>query len=161
MQATASENILIVDDEDDILQIVSEFVSRWGYTPILAHDGEDALAKISEVPIDMMITDLRMPKADGMVLLDKVKELDPDTVVILFTGYPAIDSAVDAFKKGAFDYLTKPIDLEVLKKKIEEGLKTRQQASSRNTLKGLNWAMIISIPFWLVLGIIFAHSWLK
>lgn len=161
MPTDSSENILIVDDEDDILQVVSEFVSRWGYTPILAHDGEDALAKINDIPIDMMITDLRMPKADGMTLLDKVKEIDPDTVVILFTGYPAIDSAIDAFKKGAFDYLTKPLDLEVLKKKIDEGMKVRQESSSRKTLKGLNWAMIISIPFWLAMGVIFAQSWFK
>jgi DNA-binding NtrC family response regulator len=68
---------------------------------------------------------------------------------------------VDAFKKGVFDYLTKPVDLIELKKKIEEGLKTREAAHTRKTLTGLNWAAIISIPFWLVWGIIWAHSWLK
>ena len=79
----------------------------------------------------------------------------------MFTGYPAVDSAVDAFKKGVFDYLTKPLDLAELQKKIKEGLKTRQAAEARKTWRGLNWAMIISIPFWLVLGIILTQRWLK
>ena len=71
MHNEPTENILIVDDEDDILQLMSEAVSRWGYNPIIAHDGEDALAKITDLPIDMMITDLRMPNSDGMTLLGK------------------------------------------------------------------------------------------
>lgn len=158
MHAEAAENILIVDDEEDILHLMSETVSRWGYNPIIAHDGEDALHKFTELPIDMMITDLRMPRADGMTLLDRVKQIDPETVVILFTGYPAVQSAIDALKKGAFDYLTKPVDLAELKGKIEKGLKLRKRALSGLTLKGLNWAMIISIPFWLILGIILARS---
>lgn len=158
MHAETTENILIVDDEEDILQLMSETVSRWGYNPIIARDGEDALQKFTELPIDMMITDLRMPKRDGMTLLDQVKQLDPETVVILFTGYPAVQSAVDALKKGAFDYLTKPVDLADLRTKVERGLKIRRRATSSLTLKGLSWAMIISIPFWLILGIILARS---
>lgn len=158
MHAEATENILIVDDEEDILHLMSETVSRWGYNPIIAHDGEDALQKFTELPIDMMITDLRMPRADGMALLDRVKEIDPATVVILFTGYPAVQSAIDALKKGAFDYLTKPVDLAELKTKIEKGLKVRKHALSGLTVKGLSWAMIISIPFWLILGILLARG---
>jgi DNA-binding NtrC family response regulator len=161
MNVNASENILIVDDQDDILHMMSEIISRWGYTPIVAHDGDDAIAKIVDLPVEVMITDLRMPNTDGMQLLEKVKEIHPDTVVIMFTGYPAVNTAVDAFKHGVFDYITKPVDFSELKKKIEEGLRTKNAVSVQKTLHGLNWAMLISIPFWLALGIYFANQWLK
>jgi CheY-like chemotaxis protein len=152
------ENIMIVDDEEDIVQLMAETISRWGYNPIIARDGDDALRKFAELPIDLLLTDLRMPKSDGVKLLDKVKELDPHAIVILFTGYPAIQSAVDALKKGAYDYLIKPVDLAELKAKIERGLKAKRKAQANTFLKGVNWAMIVSIPFWLLLGIVLAQK---
>ena len=154
-------NVMIVDDEEDIVQLMSETLNLWGYNPVTAYDGEEALTKFSTTPVDLVITDLKLPKINGVKLLDKIKDIDSSTEVIMFTGYPEVGSAIDAMKNGAFDYLTKPVDLTELKLKVERGLEKKSMGKSIKTLKGLNWAMIISIPFWLALGIIFAHSWFK
>lgn len=152
------KNILIVDDEEDVLSVLADTISRWGFNPILARDGEDALGKLKDLPIDLVLTDLKMPRVDGVRLLKSVKKEDEDAEVILFTGYPAIESAIEAMKLGAFDYLIKPVDLEELRVKIERGLEHRQMGRSLTTLRMLNWAMIVSVPLWLALGIILART---
>jgi len=151
------ENVMIVDDEEDIVQLMSETLDHWGYHPVTAMDGEEALQKFQQTPIDLVITDLRLPKMDGVKLLDKVKDIDEATEVILFTGYPEVNSAIDAMKSGAFDYLVKPVDLSELRLKVERALERKSMGKSISTLRGVNWAMIISIPFWLILGIVLAY----
>jgi DNA-binding NtrC family response regulator len=150
------QNILIIDDEEDILDTLSDVVTQWGYLPIVARDGEDALKKFDEVPIDLILSDIRMPKVDGLSLLDRIKKTSPETIIILLTGYPSVETAVKAMKHGAFDYLTKPINLEELKLKIDRGLERMRLNKSMSFLKGINWSLVISIPIWLVLGIIFS-----
>ncbi len=105
-------HILIIDDEEDILEMLSDVIQKWGYLPIVARDGADALEKFNEVPVDLVLSDIRMPKIDGLTLLERIKKINPQTVVILLTGYPSVESAVRAMKDGAFDYLTKPINLD-------------------------------------------------
>ena len=150
------QNILIIDDEEDILDTLSDVVTQWGYLPIVARDGEDALRKFDEVPIDLILSDIRMPKVDGLSFLDRIKKISPETIIILLTGYPSVETAVKAMKSGAFDYLTKPINLEELKLKIDRGLERMRLNKSMSFLKGINWSLVISIPIWLVLGIIFS-----
>lgn len=152
------KNILIVDDEEDILSVLADTVARWGYNPIIARDGKDALEKVRTLPIDLVLTDLKMPKMDGVRLLKEIKEADENTEVILFTGYPAVETAIEAMKVGAFDYLVKPVDIDELRLKIERGLERRHMDRSLSTLRTLNWAMIISIPLWLGLGILLAKA---
>jgi len=149
-------HILIIDDEEDILEMLSDVIQRWGYLPIVARDGEDALQKFKEVDVDLVLSDIRMPKIDGISLLERIKKIRPQTVVILLTGYPSIESAVRAMKDGAFDYLTKPINLDELRVKIERGLERMRLHRSLSFLKGINWSLVISIPLWLILGIILA-----
>ncbi|MFQ5651229.1 MAG: sigma-54-dependent transcriptional regulator [bacterium] len=151
------QNVMIVDDEEDIVQLMSETLNLWGYHPVSAHDGEEALQKFQEAPIDLVITDLKLPRMDGVELLDKIKTMDNSTEVIMFTGYPEVGSAIDAMKNGAFDYLTKPVDLGELKLKVERGLEKKTMLKSNRTLRGLNWAMILSIPLWLLLGLLLAY----
>ena len=149
-------NILIVEDEEDILDMLSDVVNKWGHLPIVARDGLDALEKINEVPVDLVLSDIRMPNMDGVSFLERVKKVNPNLAVILITGYPSVDSAVHSMKEGAFDYLTKPIDLDVLKIKVDRGLERNKLARSISLLKGVNWALVISVPIWLLLGILLA-----
>lgn len=151
------ENIMIVDDDEDMVQLMSETLNLWGYNTVVAKDGAEALEKLEEFPADLVLTDLKIPRMDGVSLLEQIKNVDDNTEVILFTGYPEVESAVEAMKKGAFDYLIKPVDLSVLKLKIEQGLVKRNVGISRSALKGLHWAMIISVPIWLLLGIFLAN----
>ena len=151
------ENVLVVDDEADIVSLMSETLELWGYHPITAQDGEEAFEKFQQHAVDLVITDLKLPKMNGVQLLDKLKTVEDSTEVIMFTGYPEVNSAIDAMKNGAFDYLVKPVDLEELKLKVERALEKKQMGKSITTLRGLNWAMIISIPLWLSLGILLAY----
>ena len=84
------DNILIVDDEEDILELLFDVVKKWGHLPIIARDGEDALQKVQDVPIDLVLSDIRMPKMDGMTFLEKLKKINPNLTVILLTGYPSV-----------------------------------------------------------------------
>jgi len=150
-------NIMIVDDEEDIVQMMSETLERWGFNPITALNGKEALDKFQLSDVDVVVTDLMLPKMDGVKLLGKIKEIDQSTEVILFTGYPEVGTAINAMKGGAYDYLIKPVDLAEMKLKIERALEKKQLGKTLSTLKGLNWAMLVSIPIWLVLGIVFAY----
>ncbi|RMD86014.1 MAG: sigma-54-dependent Fis family transcriptional regulator [Calditrichaeota bacterium] len=146
-------SILIVDDEKDIVQLMSETLNQWGYHTITAQDGQEALEKFRQKPVDVVVTDLKLPGMDGVKLLEEIKQIDEETEVIVITGYPAVNSAVEAMKRGAHDYLIKPIDMSEFKLKLEQGLEKKDLKQSMSMLKGLNWALIISIPIWLVLGI--------
>ncbi|KAA3616195.1 MAG: response regulator [Calditrichaeota bacterium] len=149
------ENILIVDDEKAILDMMAETISRWGYNPITADNGDTAIEKIHNTPIDLLLTDFRLPKRNGIELVKEIKEVDPTTKAILFTGYSGIDNAIDAFNAGVSDYLVKPVDLTELHEKIDSQLNNRKVGKKFKTIKSLNWGMLISIPIWLILGIIF------
>lgn len=148
-----ADNILIVDDEEDTLHLMSETLGKWGYNAVVARNGLEALEKFDQVPVDVVITDVRLPKMDGVTLLEQIKNRNLDTEVILFTGYPGVESAVDALKKGAYDYLIKPVDLTELKLKLERSLEKKALGQPGTAIRGLNWAMILSIPIWLGLSI--------
>ena len=154
-------NILIIDDEEDILDVLSDVIRHWGYLPIVARDGQDALQKYQDMPVDLVLSDIKMPKMDGISLLERIRKLDKKAVIILLTGYPTIESAVQAMKDGAFDYLIKPVNLDELKLKIDRGLERLRLAKSLTFLKGFNWSLIISIPIWLILGIVLAKLLLR
>ncbi|HNX38433.1 MAG TPA: response regulator [Candidatus Cloacimonadota bacterium] len=114
--------IMIVDDEQNIRDIISEFLSETGYSVAVAVDGVDALEKVQYEQYDLYIIDVYMPRMDGLELLVKLKELQPLAVVIVTTGFSSIDVAIKAIRNGAYHYLTKPIQAEELLKVVESGL---------------------------------------
>ncbi len=105
---SSGDRILIVDDEEDILYVLEGHLSRAGYSVTTARDGEEALAQFREARHDLVIADVRMPRLDGLGLLKALREIDPGIGVIMITGHGSIDTAVEAMKVGAYDYLTKP-----------------------------------------------------
>jgi two-component system response regulator AtoC len=107
--------ILIVDDEPLIRDSLFEIMKIDGYKVQTAQNGEDALELLKKSSVDIVVTDLKLPKMSGVELLEGVKKLRPETEVILITGYGSIESAVDAMKKGAFHYVTKPINDQEIK----------------------------------------------
>jgi DNA-binding NtrC family response regulator len=102
--------ILIADDEHEIAQQLGHLVHREGLTPLLAKDGKEALKLVRAGDPDVLLADLRMPGMDGMELMRKVREIDPELPVILMTGYAEVQGAVRAIRAGAHDYLAKPFD---------------------------------------------------
>ncbi len=120
-------NILIIDDERAIRKTLGEILSYEGYKIDEAGDGEEGLKMFGDKSYDVVICDIKMPKVDGIEFLEKAKQINPDIPVIMISGHGNIDTAVEAVKKGAFDYVSKPPDLNRL-------LITLRNALDRQTL---------------------------
>jgi two-component system response regulator HydG len=118
--------ILIAEDEDITLKHLVNSLQKEGYLAVGTQNGEDALRKIDGDHFDLLITDIKMPGLTGIELLEKIKERQLEAEVIIITGFGSIDSVVDAMKKGAYDYVTKPFNLDELILKVR---KIREQRS--------------------------------
>jgi len=115
-------NILVIDDEQGIRDLLSVELGSHGYQVVVAGNGEEALDTIRRRHFDLVITDVKMPKLGGLETLEAIKEIDPDTEVILATGFGTIDTAVAAMKKGAYDFIQKPFNLNEILALIEKAL---------------------------------------
>lgn len=131
--------ILIVDDEETIRFSIKEFLEGQGYEVIVAETCEQALEKIDEFMPDLVLLDLRLPNMGGIELLEKVKTKDPNALMIVMTGYGSVDSAVEAMKIGAYDYLEKPFKTEHLKLVIEKALSTQALRREVLELRAQQW----------------------
>src|SRR6478609_11733413 len=105
-------DILLVDDEPDFRMLVGDALRDAGHRVSLASNGAEGLALISSNVFDVMICDIRLPKVDGLTLFRRVRQESPGTDVILITAHAAVSDAVAALKEGAYDYLTKPFDVD-------------------------------------------------
>jgi two-component system response regulator AtoC len=135
MQRRKNIKILVVDDEDCMRDIVRTALEDANYQVEEAADGKRALAMLRQYPYDVIITDLRLPGASGEVILKEAISLSPETVVIVMTGFGNIQSAVEAIRRGAYDYLPKPFRLDELVMRVGKGLEERQLKSENRLLK--------------------------
>jgi nitrogen regulation protein NR(I) len=119
-------HVLIVDDELNIRRVLAAMLAREGYEVTAAADGEQALAVLQKTPVHVVVTDLIMPRLGGMELLGRVGAEFPDVPVIVITAHGTVDSAVQALKAGAFDYITKPFEQEELKKVIAKASRAHE-----------------------------------
>lgn len=118
--------ILIADDEESVRRVLSRVVKKMGHTPIEAADGKDALMKFNQNSIDLSIVDVKMPKMDGLSFLKKIKEIEPESVVIIMTGYPSAEAIIETIEDDGYTYIVKPIRISQIQDLIERGLKFRQ-----------------------------------
>ncbi len=110
-----SYKLLIVDDDTDLLSILGEIFSEEGYVVNTCSDGMEAIAKCREISYDLIIADIMLPGATGIEILREVRKIRPETMVILITGYASLETAINAIREGAYDYITKPFKLEQIK----------------------------------------------
>jgi len=127
------KQILVVDDEPNLRRVLSALLARDDYDVHTAEDGEQALGVLNEHHIDMVVTDLRMPKIDGMELLRRVRAMDEELPVVIITAHGTVDNAVEALKTGAFDYITKPFDQTEVRTIVRKALRTRDLAATEAT----------------------------
>jgi len=127
--------ILIVDDEKILTTVLKNLLTREGYEVAIAENGETALRFLKNEPLDVVLLDLRLPDANGLDLLPKIRELAPEAGVIIITAYAEIRSAVSAIKEGAFDYLAKPFEDEELLLTIERFLQFKNLMKEVGTLR--------------------------
>jgi len=133
--AKAVGNILIVDDERSIRKTLNEILSYEGFKIDEAGDGEEGLKLFSDKAYDVVLCDIKMPKIDGLEFLVKAGEVNADVPVIMISGHGTIETAVDAVKKGAFDYVSKPPDLNRLLITIRNAIDKNSLSTEAKTLK--------------------------
>ncbi len=156
----ASPRVLVVDDEKVIREILSEFLTMEGYVVRSVEDGEDALTELRLRPYDMVISDLKMPKVGGLQLLEKISEEKLDVLTVIMTGFGTVETAIEAMKKGAYDYILKPFKVEEVVHVVQRGLE-RQALQAENvrlrealTLYSVSEAIATSLDVQHVLDVI-------
>ncbi len=120
--------LLIVDDERTAALTLASLFKRSGHETRTAYDGVEALAALEQAPVDVLITDLKMPNLDGMGLLAAVKQRWPDTAVLVVTAFGSVDTAVEAMRLGAIDFATKPVNVEALRLKVDKAVQQSEMA---------------------------------
>lgn len=120
------KKILVVDDEVPICEILAQFLNKKGYEVFTAASGEEALDILSASPVDLVVTDIKMPGISGVDLLKYIKENQQSVPVLITTGFPTLDTAIEALKLGAYDYLTKPFHLEEIGEKVKRAMINKQ-----------------------------------
>lgn len=128
--------ILVVDDEDYMREVVRRALENVDFVVDEAADGKTALEMLRKYPYNVIITDLRMPGLKGEAILEEAHALFPETMVIVMTGYGNIQSAVEAIRRGAYDYLPKPFQLAELVLRVEKGIEEQQLKSENRMLRG-------------------------
>ncbi len=118
--------VLIVDDENVVRNSLTEWFATEGYTTKGVSNGKDALEVVEKQDWDVALVDLKMPGMDGVELQGHLRDKDPELTVIIMTGFGTVDTAVQALKQGAYDYLTKPVDLDELSHTVEKALEHRR-----------------------------------
>lgn len=130
-----SEHILVVDDDRAHRTMLKTLLGGWGYNVTEADDGAAAVAGVREGPFDLVLMDIRMIKVSGIEALTEIKAFNPAIPVILMTAYASVETAVEALKKGAYDYLTKPLDFDELKMTIRRAMEHLRLAEENRLLR--------------------------
>lgn len=136
-------SVLVADDEVEICLLLKSLLETRGYSAISTSDGEEASRMLMTAKFDLLVTDLVMPKRDGLRLLSDSHEVDPEMEVIILTGYGSLENAIQALRLGAFDYLQKPIDVDLFIRTVERALEHRRlRVANRDLISELRAAKV-------------------
>ncbi|HEY6080801.1 MAG TPA: HD domain-containing phosphohydrolase [Polyangiaceae bacterium] len=127
--------VLVVDDEKFIRDIIADFLGMEGYIVRTAEDGTSAVTELERARYDMVISDLKMPKMGGLDLLKEVARVHPDTLTVIMTGFGTVETAIDAMKRGAYDYILKPFKVEEIVHIVQRGLEKRRLSAENLRLR--------------------------
>jgi two-component system response regulator HydG len=128
-------SVLVVDDDPAHRTMLRTLLTGWGYTIHEADDGSTAIEKVHEQAFDLILMDIRMIKVSGLEALDEIKAFNPAIPVIIMTAYSSVETAVEALKSGAYDYLTKPLDFDELRLAMERAMDHRQLKEENRLLR--------------------------
>lgn len=131
----SKDKILVADDEKSMREFLEIMLKKEGYKVSLASNGEEVVKMIEKDIFDLVLLDIRMPKLDGISALKKIKSVSPETVAIMITAYASADSAIQAMKEGAYDYITKPFKVDEIKLIIQNALEKKQLQKENRLLK--------------------------
>ncbi len=129
------KTVLVVDDDNAHRTMLRTLVGGWGYDIVEADDGSTAIEKVQEQPFDLVLMDVRMLKVSGLEALERIKGFNPAIPVTIMTAYSSVETAIEALKKGAYDYLTKPLDFDKLRLTIERAMEHTRLKEENRLLK--------------------------
>jgi two-component system response regulator HydG len=132
---TTPRDILIADDDDAHRIMLTTLLSGWGYCTYEADDGSTAIEMVKKRPFDLILMDIRMVKVSGLEALNVIKGINPSIPVIIITAYSSVETAIEAMKKGAYEYLTKPLDFEEMRMKMEQAMDHSRLRQENRLLK--------------------------
>ncbi len=132
---TEKGTVLVIDDEEVMREILESLLTSEGYRVKLAATGEDGIAVASREPIDLAIVDVMLPDQSGIDVLDELKRVDSELVAIMITAFASVETAIEAMKRGAFDYVTKPFKNDEVRVVVANGMKQRRLVDENRTLK--------------------------
>jgi len=132
---TNKKTILVVDDDHAHRTMLKTLLSGWGYSVAAAGDGDEAVAQVHERPFDLILMDIRMAKVSGLAALAEIKAFNPAIPVVIMTAYASVETAKEALKKGAYDYLTKPLDFDELRLIMERAMEHRHLKEENRRLR--------------------------
>src|SRR5271155_3456104 len=127
--------ILVVDDEKVIRDMLADFLGMEGYVVRTAEDGTSALGELQRSHYDLVISDLKMPRMGGIALLDEIGKTAPDALTVIMTGFGTVETAIDAMKRGAYDYVLKPFKLDEVVHVVQRGIEKQRMAAENLRLK--------------------------
>jgi len=151
------ERVLVVEDDEDIRDVLQETLRRWGYDVVVAQDGKEGINKFRSHSFSLVITDIRMPAMDGLSMLKTIRSEDSKVPIIVITGYPSVDSAVESLVQGADHYIVKPINMDDLEAKIRKSFEKRKMQRALDSIKIANIVLVILIPVWILVGYFLAR----
>ncbi|WP_242356303.1 MULTISPECIES: sigma-54 dependent transcriptional regulator [Anaeromyxobacter] len=128
--------ILVVDDDRASRELLARILVARGHDVLALPDGKDALAALERGPVDLVVSDIRMADVDGLQLTDRMREAAPDTPVVLVTAFGNVEGAVEAIRRGAFDYISKPYDVDAIAVVVERALRQRALVLENRALRG-------------------------
>lgn len=146
--------IWIVDDDEMVRDLIGDMVADMGHQIRLFSDPKDLLAAYERGEAHAIITDVRMHSMDGRELTKELLAKDPGALVLILTGFPSINDAVELIKLGAVDYLQKPFRAEEIKVRIERALQSRDMAARFYKNRSLTWILICAMPLLVLLGVL-------
>jgi putative two-component system response regulator len=137
MNSRAGESLLIVDDDPYVLESTSSLLKEFGYFVLTCHNASEAMEKIRNITVDAVLTDIKMPGVTGIDLLQHIHTYNQQIPVILMTAFAELDIAVDAIKRGAFDFITKPYNPDYLVHSVEKAVKYTKLIQMEKNYKGM------------------------
>lgn len=134
-RAESSIKVMVIDDDDFVLELLNEFLTDSGYDVYTTDSGEAALEQIKTASPDVALVDFKLPGMDGLETIRRISEVSSDTVTIIMTGFPTLDSSIMALRLGASDYILKPFKLDEVSLSLQKAVRERRMKSEMSQLR--------------------------
>ena len=147
-------NIWVIDDEADVRNVMTKLLEELGHRVRTFESAQEALNLYRPGSAEVIISDVRMPEVDGLTFTKSILDRDPEASIIVLTGYPSVNTAVEAMQIGAIDFLGKPCNIGELRVRVDRALDIRAWQVRLRKNRLLTLSLILSRPLWIILGVV-------